>query len=57
MPDVIKNRPELLKESIFYYRAYDDLFECGWSDCKQYAEYYGKDVEQLWRIINRVKRG
>lgn len=57
VPEVIKNRPSLLPEAIFYFKAYDDLYDCSWVDCKTYAEYYGKRVDDLWRVIMKVRAG
>lgn len=57
VPEIIKSRPKLLPESIFYYKAYDDLYDCSWSECKQYAEYYGKRVDDLWKVLLKVRVG
>lgn len=57
VPEIIKSKPKLLPESIFYYKAYDDLYDCSWSECKQYAEYYGKQVDDLWKVLLKVRVG
>lgn len=54
-PEIVKQRSKLLHESLFYYKAYDDLYECSWADCKLYADHYGKNVDELWRILIKTR--
>lgn len=54
-PTIVKQRPKLSPDAIFYWYAFLDLLDQPWVACNQYAVYYGVSTDLLWRIITTMR--
>lgn len=55
VPAVVKNRPVLRPDAIFYWNAYLDLMTAEWSTCERYARCYNADVQFLWSLLIKLR--
>jgi hypothetical protein len=55
VPTVVKQRPKLRADAVFYWNAYLDLYDTSWVDCERYASCYSVNVDTLWNILIRMR--